>query len=218
MERIQDQDREAKTAKQLLAEFFRELDGEKNIDKITIKEITDHCGYSPATFYRHFKDKYDLIAWEYAGQAEEIMNRIGQSDYEWKQTLLDAARHFREEKDYLTNLLMNTTGHDSFIQYMTQINADELEKYIRKSAGMKELDQRTRMYIRLYCMGTVCLTCEWILGKYQVSPEELAGIFENSIPDPLRPYLLSKPVEGRLLPQPGKERNYIRSLKMRETP
>ena len=34
----------------------------KSIDKITVKDITENCGYSSATFYRHFKDKYDLIA------------------------------------------------------------------------------------------------------------------------------------------------------------
>ncbi|MBE5925322.1 MAG: TetR/AcrR family transcriptional regulator [Lachnospiraceae bacterium] len=30
---------------------------------IFIKVITENCGYSSATFYRQFKDKYDLIAW-----------------------------------------------------------------------------------------------------------------------------------------------------------
>lgn len=35
------------------------------------------------------------------------------------------------------------------------------------------LDEKTDMYIRLYCQGTVALTCEWILGKYKASPEEL---------------------------------------------
>ena len=51
-----------KTSKEILAESFRELADIKPIDKITIKDIVGNCGYSPATFYRQFKDKYDLIA------------------------------------------------------------------------------------------------------------------------------------------------------------
>lgn len=51
-----------KTSKEILAESFRELADIKPIDKITIKDIVDNCGYSPATFYRQFKDKYDLVA------------------------------------------------------------------------------------------------------------------------------------------------------------
>ncbi|MBQ7669567.1 MAG: TetR family transcriptional regulator, partial [Clostridia bacterium] len=49
----------------MLAQAFREVAESKNIDKITIQDIVDNCGYSPATFYRNFKDKYDLIAWDH---------------------------------------------------------------------------------------------------------------------------------------------------------
>ena len=55
-----------RTAKEILADSLRELAEKQSIDKITIRNITENCGYSPASFYRHFKDKYDLIAWEYA--------------------------------------------------------------------------------------------------------------------------------------------------------
>lgn len=51
-----------KTAKEILTASFQELAEKKSVDKITIQEIVDNCGYSPATFYRNFKDKYDLIA------------------------------------------------------------------------------------------------------------------------------------------------------------
>ena len=54
-----------KTAKELLAESFRELAQDRDIDKITVQDIAKNCGYSIATFYRQFRDKYDLIAWDY---------------------------------------------------------------------------------------------------------------------------------------------------------
>lgn len=46
-----------KTAKEILMASFQELAAVKSIDKITIQEIADNCGYSSATFYRNFKDK-----------------------------------------------------------------------------------------------------------------------------------------------------------------
>ena len=49
--------------------------------------------------------------------------------------------------------------------------------------------QPQRRYIRIYCLGTVSLTCEWILGKYQASPEQLAEIYKNALPLPLHPFL-----------------------------
>ncbi len=104
-----------KTAKQILAESFRELAKEKNIDKITVKDITENCGYSTATFYRQFKDKYDLIAWAYTWGVTSIMDRIDDDGYEWRKTLLEGAHQLQTEKDLITNLLLHTSGHDSFV-------------------------------------------------------------------------------------------------------
>lgn len=181
-----------KTAKELLAESFRELAEHKSIDKITVREITDNCGYSPATFYRQFRDKYDLIAWEYTRSVAEIMEQIGSEGYSWRQTLLDGAYSFQEHRDYLKNLLLHTSGHESFVLYMAEINFNALITYLLTVTGRQELDESMEMYIRFYCLGTVSLTCEWILGKYHATPEELAEVYERSLPEPLRPYLLEE--------------------------
>ena len=179
-----------KTAREILAESFRELAAGKSIDKITIREIAENCGYSPATFYRNFHDKYDLIVWDYTRGVAAIMDRIDGRDYLWSQTLLDGMRQFHSGREYLANLFLHTSGHDSFIRYMTDINCRALEKHLLSVSGQAALDEKTAMYVRLYCLGTVSLTCEWILGRYSATPEDLARVFENSLPTPLRVYLL----------------------------
>ncbi len=181
-----------KSAKEILAESFRELAEEKGIDQITVKEITDNCGYFTDTVYLQFKDKYDMIAWDYASHISEILGRIGKDDNTWKQTLLNGAKRYDERKEYIANLLLHTSGHDSFISYMTEINCRELARFVKKATGSEKLDQKTEMYIRLFCMGTVCLTCEWILGKYEATPEEMAEIYEKSLPAPLSPLFRNK--------------------------
>ena len=179
-----------KTAKEILAESFRELAGEKPVDAITIRDITDNCGYSTATFYRQFRDKYDLIAWEHARRVERIMDRIGVDGFTWKQTLLEGALMFEKERDYLANLLCHTSGYDSFVRYKTEINYEALKRYILKTSGKPAMDETLDMYVRTYVLGTVGLTCEWILGRYAAGPEELAEVFEKSLPLPLHEYLL----------------------------
>ena len=178
------------TAKEILAASFRELAQEKTVDKITVREVTANCGYSQATFYRQFQDKYDLIAWDYAQGVAAIMQKIGQDGYPWSQTLLEGAEHFEADRAYLENLLRHTEGHDSFVRYMAEINFNALKAHIQRQSGMDELPERTVMYIRLYCLGTVSLTCEWVFGKYEASPAEMAEVFLQSLPQPLHPYLL----------------------------
>lgn len=177
------------TAKELLAESFRELAESKNIGKITVKDITENCGYSVATFYRHFKDKYDLIAWAYSRDLEEIMNQIEYNELSWKQTLTDAAKYYRKHRDYLSNLLLHTSGYISFVRNMSQINYMSLKRKIQASAKDQTISTKTDMYIRLYCHGTVALTCDWLLGLFEADAETLAEIYESSLPQHLRPYL-----------------------------
>lgn len=178
-----------KTAKELLADSFRELAEKMTVDKITVKDITENCGYSSATFYRQFKDKYDLIAWDYSQRTAGIMDQIGVEGYTWKETLLDGAKYFEKEKGYLANLFLHTTGMDSFVHYMTDTNDSYLQRCVMKAMNVDSLDEKTKMYIHLYCHGTVSLTCDWVLGKYQATAEELAEVFEKSLPEPLRRYL-----------------------------
>ena len=85
-----------KTAREILAESFREIADNKPVDKITVPDIVENCGYSKTTFYRLFKDKYDLMAWDYAKGVREIMAKTGKDDYEWKTTLIEGALLFNE--------------------------------------------------------------------------------------------------------------------------
>ncbi len=155
------------------------------MDKITIQEIVGNCDYSPATFYRHFKDKYDLIAWDYVHRTTAIMNKIGIGEYEWKDTLWDAMEFYLKNKEYIRNLINNTSGHDAFVHYMSEANIDHLTKYILKLSGQKQLDDDTAIHVRVYCYGTVQTVCEWILDNIKCDPDHLADLFEQALPLPL---------------------------------
>ncbi len=54
--------------KKSIFDAFIELRGKKNLEKITVKELTDNAGISKQTFYLHYKDIYDL--------AEQIENEL----------------------------------------------------------------------------------------------------------------------------------------------
>ena len=179
-----------KTAKEILAESFREVAEKKPIDKITIKDITDNCGYSSSTFYRQFKDKYDLIAWSYTQDLRSIVDKLEYTEGSWKKVLTEVAKYFDRQRDYISNLLLHTNGYDSFVHNMAQIHYERLRFLISKVAPGNKLDEMTEMYIREYCYGTVHLTCEWILGKYKINFDELTQVYVNSLPVPLNQYLL----------------------------
>lgn len=178
-----------KTSKEILAESFREVAEHKNIDKITVKDITDNCGYSPATFYRQFRDKYDLIAWDYTRELEAILSGMNGSKAEWQEVLRRCAVFFEERKSYLANLLLHTSGLESFLAYMQEVHFQSMRSITERASAGRGVDTMTEMLIRQYALGTAQFTCEWILGKWEATPEELAAVYEQTLPEPLQAYL-----------------------------
>ena len=49
------------TIKYKLATAMKECMKSASVEKITVTEIVETCGVTRQTFYRNFKDKYDLI-------------------------------------------------------------------------------------------------------------------------------------------------------------
>ena len=175
--------------KTVFARAFHELAAAEPVNKITVGEICDRARKSPATFYRHFHDKYELAAWDYALQVKDIANRIDQASYTWSDALRDhLAMHWRN-RGYLSNLLTHTSGRDSFILNMTDTSIT-IARNLVGDPGDGGQPSDFDLYIRLYCHGITQLICEWIMGSFEANPLLLAQCLENGLPNPLRPFLL----------------------------
>lgn len=56
---------ESEQNKLAISEAMKALMRTMPIEKITTKEILEKAGVSRRSFYRYFKDKYDLVEWIY---------------------------------------------------------------------------------------------------------------------------------------------------------
>ncbi|NPD30401.1 TetR family transcriptional regulator [Eggerthellaceae bacterium zg-1084] len=177
------------TTKDLLVASFLELAHEHPIDKITVTQIARNCGVSQPTFYHHFKDKYDLISWEYATNAGKIMAGLDKGSYGWRDTLLEGARYFEQNRAYMLNALRHTSGRDSFVRNVTAINDDLLTKLLCDRMGIAALPLPLQCHIRIYCHGTVQFLFDWLSGEVALTAENVADIWDQSLPQPLRTHL-----------------------------
>ena len=87
------------------------------------------------------------MAWDYAQRLQAIVGQTKKEDYEWKQILWDVALLYNEQKYYLRNLLLHTSGYESFSRHMKQLHIESLTKCVLDASGLKELDVKTEMYI-----------------------------------------------------------------------
>lgn len=104
--------------KKKLVDAFWSLYKVKNIEKITIKEITDKAGYNRSTFYQYFADVYDVL--EYMEDTlisymkENIVINSIKDDKD--EIFLHKISSIYEEKGEYLNVLFNVQRNPSFIK------------------------------------------------------------------------------------------------------
>ncbi len=178
------------TTKELFAASLKELTLQKPVDKITIREIAQNCGFTSKTFYNHFQDKYDLIAWIYSTAVEKIMSQMGNNGYEWRDAVREGLTYFLDNREFLKNLVANTSGQDSFINYVAKFSVEIFSDYIKHTQNLDELPNDLKIFTRVYCYGMVCTFCEFLVAPIPVTDEELVVLLEKSLPEPLKKYFI----------------------------
>ena len=95
--------------KEMLAESLMKLLARRTLDKITIQDIVDDCGYNRQTFYYHFHDIYDLIDWIFAAQTQELIEKCracGSLDVGVEAVIA----YMRENRRLILNVLRSVNG------------------------------------------------------------------------------------------------------------
>ncbi len=61
--------------KRQLCDSLKALMGQKPLEKITIREVTEGCGLQRQAFYYHFEDIYDLVRWMFQQEAVSLLQQ-----------------------------------------------------------------------------------------------------------------------------------------------
>ena len=180
---------EKQTTKILLTASLKELCKKKSADKITICELTKNCGLTAPTFYNHFRDKYELMAWIYNQKVEASLKNFGHGDSfedvicKWMEIVL-------EDEEFFLNLLKNAVGQNSF-RYATNDHAIKLlAEWIKSRHNFNELSPEIIFCIRFFMRAVSEFVSDWALEKWECSPREMAKFFVAAMPAPLKPLLL----------------------------
>ncbi len=168
----------AEITKMWIADKMREIMKHKPIDKIRVTEICKSADIERPTFYYHFKDKYDLVAWMFCtdaygtdltsvSSAAAGMNRMKQEILFYKRAYEDSSQ--------------NALWH-----YMLEYFVRRYKELVKEKLGTELLDPQLAYSIRFYCMGAVGMTQEWVLNDNITSAETVVQMMFNSMPENLR--------------------------------
>ena len=128
--------------KPLIADAFLKLSKEKNIDKITVKDIVDECGISRQSFYYHFQDILEVIEWSAEQAFQKLLERSMETD--------DAEAVFQDfitasdEASAMLRKLLNSQKREQVERLMVRSVRAYLQELIRRMAPSRTSPTRTR--------------------------------------------------------------------------
>ncbi|MCR4627527.1 MAG: TetR/AcrR family transcriptional regulator [Treponema sp.] len=162
----------------LLADTMKKLMQEKDVGKIHVSDICKAASIERATFYYHFRDKYQLIMWAFIQDVEktDLLN-----EDEAAAGLERMKQNFMFFKKAYECSLENPIWNYILEYFVSRYNNTAL-----KRLGTKSLPASIAYSIRLYCHGAVGMTREWLLSDGIMNPHDTVKSMYRSMPTDLR--------------------------------
>ncbi len=173
----------AERTKLWIADKMKDLMKRKTIDKIRITEICEAAEIERSTFYYHFRDKYELVAWIFF-QAADRTDVID---------IQDAAAGMKQMKNDMLfyKRAYEDTSQNALWQYMLEYFVRKYTILAKEMSGEESLDTQLLFSIRLYCYGAVGMTKEWVLKDNLTSAETVVTMMFRSMPPELQEIFFS---------------------------
>ncbi len=168
----------AERTKLWIADKMKDLMKKKPINKIRITEICQAAEIERSTFYYHFRDKYELVAWIFF-QAADRTDIID---------LHDAAKGMKQMKNDMLfyKRAYEDTSQNALWEYMLEYFAAKYTELAKEMSAADTLDAQLLFSIRLYCYGAVGMTKEWVLEDNVTSAETIVKMMFRSMPESLK--------------------------------
>lgn len=156
------------------------------LDKITVKDIVSHCDMTRQTFYRHFKDKYDLVNWHFEQLVKQSFKQMGVS-LTLKEGLIKKFEFIQNELVFFYGAF-KSNDYNSLINYDYECIYAFYENIIKSKTG-GVITEEIAFLLRMYCRGSIYMTVEWVNEKSKLTPNQMAELLIEAMPKRLNEFL-----------------------------
>lgn len=181
--------------KQILANTLKEMVKTKPIDKITVTELVEKCGINRQTFYYHFQDIYDLLAFIYKSEAvASIENQLNLKT--WQEGLITVVEYMRNNEALCLNTY-RSLGREHLERFLHDVFDELVGQIVAEISKGKDLEEKAKIFItKFYSYALAGTLLEWLSHGMKESNEEMekniSTIMDGSITYGINRYLTHK--------------------------
>lgn len=171
--------RQNEQIKYRLADAMKQCMTKLPLEKITVKEIVEECGTTRQTFYRNFKDKYDLINWYFDKILLESFEHMGEGRTVYE-GLANKFHYIQDERLFFRAAFKND-AQNSLREHDFHLILQFYTGQIEEKTG-KKITESMHFLLEMYCQGSIYMTVRWVLGKIKATPEQMAESLVDAMP------------------------------------
>ncbi len=157
------------------------------LERITVSEIVEGAGLTRQTFYRHFRDKYDLVNWYFDVLAKRCFDAMSVT-LTLREGLILKFDFIRRESSFFAQAF-RSTDCNSIEQHDFQFILAFYSNIIQKRTK-KPLADDVRFILELYCHGSIAMTVDWAVTGMEKTSQSLADDLIEALPPKLSNLLL----------------------------
>lgn len=171
------------STKYAFANALKNLLAKKPLSQIRVTERCAVCGAERPTFYYHFRDKYDLIAWIYLKDLQQsVKDNNGVHNQQQQNRLMQLLR----EKEAFYKKVFTEQTQNALYNYIIRYNLKNTEYLVKSSLGQENLSRELQFSIQFFVYAWVSSMIQWVMNPGDLSAEEFVELVNQNLPAPMR--------------------------------
>lgn len=164
---------------------FNRLICEHDFQKISVDMILQEAAVSRSTFYRYFKDKYDVMNANYKNILDHFVAPERSSNYR------DLCYHlfaYAQDNLKIFKRALDSTGFNSlnnFIYEYSYGTALAITRQNRNGAGFTPVEE---LQVDVFCNGICAVYRNMVCQRYRIDPSDAADALYEMMPESLKHY------------------------------
>lgn len=176
-------DRRVKRTQKFLTQALTQLLKEKQIHQISVRELTELADLNRGTFYRYYKDVFEMLEKmeeDLQTELKEIIARHENDDMSQRMKLLlsDLLRFIKENQEICGALLCDKAD----LNFLHKLNETVRESCLKISPHKKDDPVTFEYRYSFLAYGCAGIIRTWLGGGCQESVEKMVELLETVIP------------------------------------
>lgn len=175
----QTKDRRIQRTRAVIHRAFLELIQEKELARITVKELVERADVNRKTFYNHYNDIYEVlddIEDEWIGGFVNKIRGMGSAILNQPQKLMHEAIRELQENQSIYYLLMYSGDRSNILNKVVSEEKKMLQEYYDKNSAIHE--EWLDYFLNFFASGSMAVFETWIKSSNRPPIQDVTAFFE----------------------------------------